>query len=1023
MLDIGKTRPVTISPEAAGPDAPTNSSKQLHQTETPPPSFASRTLLWFLPISTLPRSTLIRRSFSLSLACLTAYVLLDRTTTYLQIWNGISAWYPPVGLAFALFLGLDNVAVPAIFLAGFLAGAINYHQSVLSPEFLIINPLVPTVYLVGARLVRKRLHPDLRLHSMRDVLTLLSISVGISAAAALCGTAALQYSGTVPAKDYFTAAFNWWIGDAVALSSVSLFLLQFVLPQLRRFLGMREAPPAPDYGLRRLSILEFVVFCAALFVALGVVFGWDSAHSANLFYLLFLPVIWIAVRGGLHGAISGMLVLDVSLAVVMHMRLQKLEDLAMIQLLMFILALTSLILGAASHERREAQFSSEQKEESLRLILESAAEGIFGLDTKSICTFINPAAVRLLGYSSPYLLLGRNVHAMCHHTSTSGQPIALDGCRLHLSALQGEDYHELDQILWRADGSWFPAEVWAHPIHRGHKVVGAVVGFVDITKRKQEEEALLAAKAAAESANQSKSEFLANMSHEIRTPMNAILGMANLLADSPLNPEQREYLGMVQASGQSLLHLLNDILDLSKVDAGKLRLECIDFSPERALQDALHLLAPVPHDKPIDICWEISEDVPRLVRGDPTRLRQVLINLIGNALKFTPRGEVAVALRSLTHPPDGHILQFIVSDTGIGVTPEQRTRIFEAFAQADMSTTRKFGGTGLGLAISQRLVHLMGGSIEVESQQSVGSRFSFSIRVGHSDNVAKFPVPFLRGQNVLAVVEIDKDARILRRLLAECGIALRVASALEQAEQQLRFCGPHFFHALVLIPSATGFVVEEVATHLRSVFSRAIPIISIQPTCRVISNPLSNLPCHIRLLKPLRREPLHAALLKVWGSSPGMRARPQSVAPPATSRINILVAEDNPMNQRLVARLIEKMGHAVKVANDGAQALDLVQAQKFDVVIMDMRMPVMDGIEATRRIRSLDSATAAVPILALTANAFEEDRKLCLLAGMNGFLAKPVAIEALRAEIERLTAPTGTAASSESLTPEPTLQS
>ena len=1009
MTGPKEIRQKKLATEPASPEASAPGSNTLAQYGTSSRFSRAHLFLRLLPISTLPRRSLIWRWASFSLASLVTYILLDRSTTYLQIWHGISAWYPPIGFAFALFLGLGDAAIPAMFLEGFLAGLINYQQSPLSLEFLIINPVVPTLYIFAARLARKRLNPDLRLHSMRDVLTLLLFSLGVSFVAAFTGTAVLYYSGKVPSLDYLTAAFNWWIGDAVALSSVSTFLLEFVLPHLRRFLGMPEIFPTHlSTGPRHHRRLEVLAFLAALFVSLTLVFGWTSNHSASLFYLLFLPIIWIAVRRGLRGAIGGMLLLNVSLAVIMQMRPQKLEEFALLQLLMFILALTGLMLGAATDERREAQHFSEQKEESLRLILESAAEGIFGIDSHSVCTFINPAAVRLLGYSSPYQLLGKNLHLLCHHTNSAGLPISLDNCNLHVCAQTGRDFHELDETLWRADGSSFCVEIWAHPIRRNAHVVGAVVGFVDTTRRKQEEEALRSAKAAAEAASQSKTEFLANMSHEIRTPMNGILGMAGLLADTPLNAEQREYLSMVNSSAESLLHLLNDVLDLSKVEAGKLHLECLDFSPEDCLQDALQLLAAVPHNKPIDICWEIAGDTPKSVRGDPTRLRQVLINLVGNALKFTERGEVSVSLTPIARDSAGCTLQFVVSDTGIGITPQQRATIFDAFAQADMSTTRKFGGTGLGLAISDRLVHLMGGSIALESQPSFGSRFTFSIRVAQSTvRTVASPAPFLRGQNVLAVVEIEKDARLVNRLLRECGIAVRMVHSEQEALEQIRSCGPRFFDALVLIPRVSGFDPEFLLTHLRVAAGHPIPAISIQPACMLLSNSEPNAPHHTRLMKPVRRHPLHSTLLKLWDSTPTFQVSrfPQTSSPtsPSSSHLRVLVAEDNLMNQRLIARFLEKMGHTVTLAPDGLEALNLVQHQVFDLVVMDMRMPVMDGIAATQKIRALESLNGRhLPILALTANAFDEDRNHCLQAGMDGFLAKPVSPGTLHGEIERL---------------------
>jgi PAS domain S-box-containing protein len=987
---------------------------QLPQSETLPSALLFRLLSPFLPPSTLPRRTLFWRWLSFFFASLSAYVLLDRSTVYLQFWHGISAWYPPIGLAFALYLGLGDAAIPSMFLAGFLAGLFNYHQSPTSLEFLLINPLIPTLYIIASRLVKKRLNPNLRLRSMSNVLDLLTYSLAASFVAAFIATALLAISGKVPLHDYLRAAFDWWIGDAVALSSVSTFLLEFVLPSLRRFLGISlGAPPLYFTGgflsFRRKYLLETVAFVAALVLSFLIVFGWNPSHSANLFYLLFLPLIWIAVRQGLRGAIAGLLVLNVGLAVIMYSLPQRVTEIGIVQILMFILSITALILGAATDERREAQHRSEEKEENIRLILESTAEGIYGLDPQGICTFINPAAVRLLGYSSPYQLLGTHFHSLCHHSHLDGSALPLNECNLHSITRDGLDYHELDDILWRADGSSLPVEIWAHPIHHRGGIVGMVAGFVDTTRRKLEEEALRNAKAAAEAANRSKSEFLANMSHEIRTPMNGILGMATLLSETPLNAEQREYLRLVNSSADSLLHLLNDILDLSKVESGKIQLESVDFSPEDCLQGTLQLLAAVPHAKPIDICWELAEDTPHLVRGDPIRLRQVLINLLGNALKFTERGEVSVSLRLMHQNSTSATLQFVVSDTGIGIPLQQRHHIFEAFAQADMSTTRKFGGTGLGLAISERLVRLMGGSIFVESEPSHGSRFTFSISVGNPLSGKAIPTaapPLFSGRTVLAVAEIEKDARLLDRFLHEWGIVARIVRSADDALQIFQTSAQQSFQALLLLPSAAGFDADLLVTNLLKTVGHSIPAVSINPACRLLANSDQLTPHHLRLMKPLRREPLLSALLKLWNFSPVLPAPPPASSSSLSPRFHILVAEDNQMNQRLTARFLEKMGHTVTLAQDGQEAFTLVQHQHFDLVLMDMRMPVMDGLQATRRIRSLESSSGKrLPILALTANAFDEDRNLCLKAGMDGFLSKPVSPAELRAEIERLALP------------------
>jgi PAS domain S-box-containing protein len=364
-------------------------------------------------------------------------------------------------------------------------------------------------------------------------------------------------------------------------------------------------------------------------------------------------------------------------------------------------------------DRQRAQEALHESEEQIRLLMDSTAEAIYGINRDGIITFTNPAVHRLLGYEKSTSLLGKSAHHVMHHSYADGKPFPLEKCHIVESRASGNAVHLDDEVFWRADGTSFPVEYWAYPIRKEEEIVGAVVTFLDITERTRSQAALLEAKKAAESASQAKSEFLANMSHEIRTPMNGIIGMTDLALETYLTTEQREYLGLVKSSADSLLHVINDILDFSKIEAGKLELEKTEFEIRDVFRDTLKAMVQRTEDKELEICARIAPTVPTTLVGDPTRLRQLIVNLVGNAIKFTERGNILVnaELESLT----GYeaTLHISVSDTGIGIPKEKQDLIFDSFAQADGSTTRKFGGTGLGLTISRQLVELMGGRIWV----------------------------------------------------------------------------------------------------------------------------------------------------------------------------------------------------------------------------------------------------------------------------------------------------------------------
>src|SRR5262249_48552530 len=445
---------------------------------------------------------------------------------------------------------------------------------------------------------------------------------------------------------------------------------------------------------------------------------------------------------------------------------QDAHRLVVLQFMMLILAATGLAMGTLISERDATEARLADEEERTRLVLESAGEAIYGVDRDGRCTFCNPVALRLLGYRSREELLGGGMHELIHHTRKDGPPMPAEECPL-VGSGRRDSHHQLDELLWKADGTSFPVEIWSHPIIRRGVVIGTVVGFVDITERKKAEETLQRAKEAAEAANRAKSEFLANMSHEIRTPMNGILGMTALTLGTKLTPEQHEYLSMVKSSGDSLLKLLNDLLDFSKIEAQKLELETTEFSLEDCVEEALQTLGPTAQKKGIPLLWGIDEDVPKNIQGDVTRLRQVVINLAGNALKFTERGRVAVRASLEKEDRDGCVVRFAVTDTGIGIAQEQREKIFEAFAQADMSTTRRFGGTGLGLSICERLVVLMGGRIWVESRVGAGSQFYFTIRVkrGETNSPRALAEMQLNGLRVLVVDGDEANREFLSVLL------------------------------------------------------------------------------------------------------------------------------------------------------------------------------------------------------------------------------------------------------------------
>jgi PAS domain S-box-containing protein len=674
---------------------------------------------------------------AIGVAFVILYVLLDRTTVFFQMWQGISAWYPPVGLSLAMMFGLGTWFAPLAYLAGTLASVVNFNESPTSLSFWLINVAVTGGYAGAALLLRRTFRVSPQLRSLRDVVWFVCVALFASLFVAIASCALFVEGKMLPPEAFLRGALDWWVCDAASLICFAPFLLVHVVPQLRRLAGLRSASDEirrigrRQPGLRRTRrSVEAILQLLSIPFTLWVVFGWDLARSSELYYLFFLPILWIAVRRGIYGATTGILTLNAGVMITLRFFPVELHRLVMLQFVLLIVSLTGLCLGGLIAERAQSQRETERSEERVRLLLDSTGEAIYGLDVIGLCTFSNPACLRLLGYASQDDLLGKNMHKLIHHTRANGTPYPLEECPLYAAFLGGHASHVPDDIAWRADGTSLPVESRSHPVLRDGKIFGAVVNFVDITERKRVEKEWLRAKEAAESASRAKSEFLANVSHEIRTPMNGIIGMTDLTLDTELSAEQREFLELIKVSADSLLVLLNDILDFSKIEAGKLDLDPIEFSFQETMDETLKVMRFRARQKGLELTCRLAPEIPPLLIGDPARLRQVLINLVGNAIKFTAQGEIIVDVEQEHFQAGQIVLHFRVRDTGVGIPREQQALIFDAFTQGDSSTTRKYGGTGLGLAITTRLVQMMGGKIWVESAPGLGSTFHFTAKFG-----------------------------------------------------------------------------------------------------------------------------------------------------------------------------------------------------------------------------------------------------------------------------------------------------
>lgn len=634
----------------------------------------------------------------------------------------------------------------------------------------------------------------------------------------------------------------------------------------------------------------------------------------------------------------------------------------------------------------------------LRTLLDHSPDAIYFKDADGQFLGVSQAAAKFFGESSRLDVEGKS--DFDYFPAEDAKEYKADEQALMAS---GESLIGKEEPEVSADGR----EVWFSTtkqplLDADGKVIGTFGISRDITRQKR-------AEIAAEAASQAKSEFLANMSHEIRTPMNGIIGATELMLKSELNSHQLEYTNMVNRSADTLLRLLNDILDFSKIEAGKLDLEDYPFGLRDSLADTLKLLATRAAGKDLELAYHISDEVPDGLVGDPGRVRQIVINLVGNAIKFTHEGEIVVGVRMHERGDDEVALLFDVTDTGIGIPEDKVDAIFEEFGQADSSTTREFGGTGLGLTISQRLVEMMGGKIWVESEEGRGSSFKFTLRFGVSRDAESMTLkspPSLRCLKVLVVDDNATNRRICEEMLRSWDFDPVVRESAAAGLDRLEGSEPDFRLIVLdaMMPHMDGFEMAE-KVRLIPGYER-IPIIMLTS---------ADHPEHIRkarfagidkcLIKPVKQSELFDAITRVMGVATVPEATGETAdEAEACTPMRILLAEDGLVNQRVATDLLSLHGHQVVVARNGREAVERFEAENYDLILMDVHMPEMDGHEATRTIRQREEQARVdrpIPIVALTANAMKGDREECLDVGMDDYMSKPIRATELYRTIAR----------------------
>ncbi len=925
--------------------------------------------------------------------------------------GNVTLVWPPSGLALAALLLFGLRLWPGLVLGAFAATASTGAPLGFALGTAIGNPLEA---VAGYYLLRHLADFNPTLARPRDVLAVLLSAAACSTLSASIGTSALCLNGMAPWAAFFAIWPGWWLGDAMGI----FVLLPFLTTWMRK-------PHLDDY---RDQALEALWLFITILLVTSLVFGqWEGlpASTIPLQYLIFPLLAWAAFRFGPRGAATTALVV-VGLAV-WHTRngggpfvSEELnQSLALLWTFIAMVMMQSLFIAAAVAQRSQAERARAASESLSHIIVDKVPALISYIDRERRFGFVNQA------FASWHHVREADCHGRTVHEVLTPDALALDEPLIE-AALRGR---ESETEINLPDANDRPRDyglTLVPHLDENGDIQGVVQVVQDITARKEEERALEAAKEAAEEMTRAKSLFLANMSHEIRTPLNGMIGMTTLLLDTDLDAEQRDYVENFERSGAALLTLINDILDFSRLEAGRIELEHKEFAVQEVVDDALELVGEEACNKGLEMAALVNYEVPSRVIGDANRLRQVLINLVGNAVKFTEAGEVSVHVVVAEAKAKAVTLRFEITDTGIGIDEAKGTELFEAFSQADASFTRRFGGTGLGLAIVRELVECMGGELGYDSAPNQGSTFWFTLSL-EAPSSAKLRVRSeLSGQRVLAVSPHPLQQRALQHMLGPhvadfdaVDNAEAARTRLEQAHEQ----GADF--DLVIIDHAPpSFNALDVARDVVPDAARPLEENdqasgSPSPRCMValpmghridgdtlraagISQVVSRPFRLTRLLRELEHGATRTASAHRAASPAVEKSARAPSASSSTPTYVVLLVEDNPINQKVASRLLKKARYHVDVVENGKEALDAWSRGSYDLIVMDCQMPVMDGYAATEAIRERESDRGErIPIVAMTAHALEGDRERCLKAGMDDYIRKPVSVEELAAVLER----------------------